>query len=239
MKDAIIAWIKEKTVSCGASGLVFGLSGGLDSCVVAVLARKALGKKNVLALCLPCHSQDQDLVDALTLAKEFDIRTETIDLTDAYESLTGVLPPADRMACANIRPRLRMTVLYYFAKKFNYLVCGTSNKTELMSGYFTKFGDGGSDLLPLGALYKTQVRELARELKIPEHFIAKPPTAGLWPGQTDEDEMGITYPELDDILCRMEAGKKQEAAPAKVARVKRMVESSAHKRGAAEVFRVK
>jgi len=236
MKDAIIAWLREKTASCGASGLVFGLSGGIDSCVVAALCREALGKKKVLALCLPCHSRKQDLRDALALAKEFDIRTSTVDLTESYDSMIRALPKADRMARANIRPRLRMTTLYYFAKKLNYLVCGTSNKTEFMSGYFTKFGDGASDLLPIGDLYKTQVRELARELAIPEHFITKPPTAGLWPGQTDEREMGITYPELDDILCRLEAGKKQKAIPAKVVRVQRMVAGSAHKRGRAEAF---
>jgi NAD+ synthase len=123
-----------------------------------------------------------------------------------------------------------MIVLYYFAKKLNYLVCGTSNKSELMAGYFTKYGDGGSDIVPLGDLYKTQVRKLATELKIPEKIITKPPTAGLWPGQTDEGEMGITYPELDDILNRLEKKKKQILPKAKVDRVKQMVESSSHKR---------
>jgi len=106
-----------------------------------------------------------------------------------------VLPPADRMTQANIKPRLRMVVLYYFSRKLNYLVCGTSNKSEITAGYFTKFGDGASDILPLGGLLKTQVRCLATEIGIPQKILDKAPTAGLWPGQTDGRRMGITYPE--------------------------------------------
>ncbi|MGE5307938.1 MAG: NAD+ synthase [Deltaproteobacteria bacterium] len=237
MKDQIIDWIRRRTRACGASGVVFGLSGGIDSCVAGVLARKALGRDRVLALCLPCHSQEQDLRDALAVTRKSDIRHRVIDLTAAYDSLIAVLPPADRLTRANIRPRLRMITLYYLAKKLGFLVLGTSNKTEIMTGYFTKFGDGASDLLPLGALYKGQVRQLARELKIPEAIIAKPPTAGLWPGQTDEGEMGVTYPEIDDILARMEKGKRQTLSAGKVRKVRGMVECSRHKRVMPEVFK--
>jgi NAD+ synthase len=123
-----------------------------------------------------------------------------------------------------------MLLLYYFANKLNYLVCGTGNKSELMVGYFTKHGDGATDILPIGDLLKKEVRKLARRLGIPERIITKPPTAGLWPGQTDEGEMGITYPELDDILERMENRKSQVLSQDRVNKVKKMIKRSEHKR---------
>ncbi len=230
MHTKIVKWLKREVACAGARGVVLGLSGGIDSCVVAVLARRALGAKRVLALFLPCHSQSQDKKDARLLARKFGIQLTTVDLTATYDTLVAALPAADRMTRANIRPRLRMITLYYFARKFNYLVAGTSNKSEILTGYFTKFGDGASDLLPLGNLYKSRVRELAREIGIPEPIIAKPPTAGLWANQTDEGEMGITYPELDDILSRMEKEQKQVLSADKVKRVKLLMKRSEHKR---------
>ncbi|HRZ14674.1 MAG TPA: NAD+ synthase [Candidatus Omnitrophota bacterium] len=230
MHTKIVKWLKRQVAGAGAQGVVLGLSGGIDSCVVAVLARRALGAKKVLALFLPCHSQPQDKKDARLLARKFGIQLTTVDLTGTYDTLVAALPAADRMTRANIRPRLRMITLYYFARKFNYLVAGTSNKSEILTGYFTKFGDGASDLLPLGNLYKSQVRKLAREIGIPEPIIAKPPTAGLWANQTDEGEMGITYPELDDILSRMEKRQKQVVSADKVKRVKLLMKRSEHKR---------
>jgi NAD+ synthase len=230
MRKKIILWIKNQVKQAKAKGLVLGLSGGLDSCASAALAKEALGQERVLALLLPCHSQKVDLADAKYFARKFRIKTRAIDLTKVYDGLVNILPPADRMTQANIRPRLRMLVLYYFARKLNYLVCGTSNKSEIMAGYFTKHGDGAADILPIAGLLKSQVRELARELRIPEAIIAKAPTAGLWPGQTDEGEMGITYPELDDILSRLEKKKTQVLPGAKVKKVKQMIACSAHKR---------
>jgi NAD+ synthase len=238
MRKKIVLWIKTQVRAAKSKGVVLGLSGGLDSCVVAALAKEALGTQKVLGLLLPCHSQKMDGRDARVFAGKFGIKTKEIDLTGVYDGLIKVLPAADRMTKANLRPRLRMIVLYYFARKLNYLVCGTSNKSELMAGYFTKFGDGASDILPIGDLFKTQVRKLAVELKIPQPVIAKPPTAGLWPGQTDEKEMGITYPELDDILGRMEKAGKQVLPGAKVKRVKELVKSSQHKRCKPETFRI-
>ncbi len=235
MKNKIVTWIKRQVKAARAKGVVLGLSGGIDSCVVAVLAAKALGKKNVLALLMPCHSQPQDAHDALLLARKFGIKTIAVDLSRVYDTLLGILPAADTMTKANLRPRLRMTVLYYFARKMNYLVCGTSNKSETMAGYFTKHGDGASDILPIGDLLKTQVWELARELKIPEPLIVKAPTAGLWPGQTDEGEMGILYSELDDVIARMEKNKRQRLPKEKVVKVKRMIAGSEHKRRRAAV----
>jgi len=209
MRKKIIIWLRKNIRNVQAKGVVIGLSGGLDSCVVTALAKGALGKDRVLGLLLPCHSQKQDLADARLFARKFGIKTKFIDLSEAYDNLIKILPAADQITKANLRPRLRMMVLYYFARKLGFLVCGTSNKSELLSGYFTKFGDGASDILPIGDLLKTQVRKLAGELKIPQAILEKPPSAGLWPGQTDEGELGVTYDELDNILARMEKGKKQ------------------------------
>ncbi len=239
MRKKIIVWFKRKIRNAKAKGVVIGLSGGLDSCVTSALAKEALGKNKVLGLLLPCHSQKQDLADAKLFARKFGIKTKIIDLSDVYDILVKVLPSADRMTKANLRPRLRMLVLYYFARKLNYLVCGTSNKSELMAGYFTKFGDGASDVLPIGELLKTQVRKLAEELKIPQEIIAKPPTAGLWPGQTDESEMGITYDELDNILERRQSRQKQILSLSKVKLVENLIRLSEHKRQKPTVFNLK
>jgi NAD+ synthase len=123
-----------------------------------------------------------------------------------------------------------MSVLYYFANKLNYLVCGTSNKSEIMTGYFTKYGDGAADILPIGGLFKKQVKFLAKELGLPRQIIFKPASAGLWPGQTDEGEMGITYADIDDILERLENRKIQILPKEKVNKVKEMIKKSEHKR---------
>ena len=230
MKEKIIDWIRRQVRGAGAKGIVMGLSGGIDSCVVAALAKEALGGRNVLALFMPCHSHAQDLADALFVARKLGIKSAKIELTKIYDVFLKNLPAGPKMAQANLRPRLRMAALYYFANKHNYLVCGTGNKSELTMGYFTKYGDGGVDILPIASLLKRDVRRLAGELEIPRHIIEKPPTAGLWPGQTDEAEMGITYAELDDILERLDKNRKQSASSAKVARVKAMIKRSAHKR---------
>lgn len=230
MKEKIIVWIKKQVKQAQAKGIVLGLSGGVDSSVVAALAKEAVGKKRVLALILPCHSQIQDLQDAKLVANKLKVKIKMIDLSSIYDSLIVILPKAGSLAKANLKPRLRMLVLYYFSNKLNYLVCGTGNKSELMVGYFTKHGDGATDILPIGDLLKKQVRALAKELGIPRRIITKPPTAGLWSGQTDEGEMGITYPELDDILERIENKKKQVIAQNKVKRVKETIQGSEHKR---------
>ncbi|MBI4981710.1 MAG: NAD+ synthase [Candidatus Omnitrophica bacterium] len=230
MRSKIVNWIKKEIKASGAKGIVLGLSGGIDSSVVAALSKEAVGKNNVLGLFLPCHSQPQDLADAKLLAKNLGIQTKLLDLSNIFDSLTKILPEASPMARANLKPRLRMLTLYYFANKYNYLVAGTGNKSELSVGYFTKHGDGATDILPIGCLLKRQVVALAKELKIPEQIITKPPTAGLWPGQTDEKEMGITYLELDDILDCMYKNRKQSASKIKVSKVVKMHKLSEHKR---------
>ncbi|MBN1812343.1 MAG: NAD(+) synthase, partial [Anaerolineae bacterium] len=167
--------------------------------------------------------------------------TVTVDLTATYDALEAQLPldsQSGGLAAANIKPRLRMVTLYYLAQSHNYLVLGSGNKTELEVGYFTKYGDGGVDLLPLGDLYKTQVWELARELGVPQVVIDRPPTAGLWPGQTDEGEMGITYAGLDRALAAIEAGDAAHIDLATLEKVQGMISRSAHKRALPLVGRV-
>jgi NAD+ synthase len=229
LEQKIVRWMRQQIKESGTKGIVLGLSGGVDSSVVAVLGKKAVGS-NLLALILPCKSNREDIKDAQLVVRQFKIKSKFIDLGAAYESLLKILPKAKRLAQANLKARLRMLTLYYFANKLNYLVAGTGNKSELMMGYFTKYGDGGVDILPIGGLFKTEVRKLAKQLKIPQRIISKPPTAGLWPGQTDEAEMGISYIQLDEILKRIEKKSKQLLSASKVRMVKERIKMSCHKR---------
>lgn len=203
--DKLVRWLRELTEDAGAGGLVFGLSGGVDSAVVGRLCRQAFREQH-LALIMPLHSDPQDLEDARLVARTFDLRTQMVDLGPVYERLVEIVGEsadpggAPNLPLANIKPRLRMTTLYYHANKLDYLVCGTGNRSELMLGYFTKYGDGGVDLLPLGNLLKSDVREIAEHLDVPPRVLAKPPSAGIWRGHTDERELGFTYEELDAYL---------------------------------------
>jgi len=230
MKKKIVNWIRKQMKETKAKGLVLGLSGGIDSSVVSVLAKEAVGKENLLVLILDCHSSKEDLEDAKLIVKKFKLNSKIIDLSKIYDALVKILPKGNRISYVNLKPRLRMLVLYYFANKLNYLVCGTQNRSERQIGYFTKFGDAAADILPIGRLLKKEIRELAKELEIPEYIIEKPPSAGLWPNQTDEREIGITYLELDDILERLENKKRQILPKEKVKRVKLMIKKSEHKR---------
>lgn len=217
----------------GAKGLVFGLSGGIDSAVVAALAKEAVGS-NLIALIMPIESSSSDAEYARAVAKKLKVRVKEIDLSRNYRSLLKVLPKAGGLAGSNLKPRLRMIALYYFANKLDYLVCGTGNRTELELGYFTKYGDGGVDILPIGGLLKEQVRALARELRIPEAIIARPPSAGLWPGQTDEGEMGMSYDEIDAVL-------KCKGAPfpgAKAKKIRDMIKRAEHKRQGPKICKI-
>lgn len=229
--DQIVAWLQEQVTAAGADGFVVGLSGGVDSATTAALAVRAVGAEQVLAALLPCHSQPKDALLGRLVAETFDIPVVTVSLDSTFEALMDALPPSDdRLPSANVKPRLRMTALYYLAQSHNYLVLGSGNKTELLVGYFTKYGDGGVDLLPLGALYKTEVWELARELGVPQEVVERPPSAGLWPGQTDEGEMGISYKELDGVLAAIEAEETDNIDPATLSKVREMIANSAHKR---------
>jgi len=238
MKNKIVSWIRGRVKLSGAKGIVMGLSGGIDSAVVAALCKDGVGRNNLLVLFMPCNSNPQDLRDAKLVAAKLGLKSKLVDLSSVYNNFLKILPSAGGLARGNLKPRLRMNTLYYFANKLNYLVCGTGNKSELMVGYFTKYGDGGVDILPIADLFKRQVRKLAEELKIPQGIITKPPTAGLWQGQTDEGEMGITYNELDDILDKFCNNKKQTASSIKVNKIKRMYRSSEHKRKGAEICHI-
>ena len=224
-------WIEGKVTKAKAEGVVFGLSGGIDSAVVAVLSMRVF-PKNTLAIIIPCHSLEADINDTLDLINKFNIPYKIIDLSKVYDSLIHLLNDKEKegsfkLAEANIKPRLRMITLYYFANKLNYLVVGTGNKSELTIGYFTKYGDGGADILPLGNLLKSQVKELAEYLDIPKKIINKLPSAGLWEGQTDEQEIGISYDQLDKYLKIGKLNNKmiEEKIQDKIAK-------SAHKRTA-------
>ncbi len=235
LADEISAWIRERIEEAGARGAVLGLSGGVDSSVAAVLCKRAVS--DVLGLIMPIHSDPLDEEYASLLATKFDIPVRKVDLAPVYDLLAKILPGGARLPMANLKPRLRMTTLYYFANKESRLVVGTGNKSELMMGYFTKYGDGGVDILPLGGLLKREVRELARELGVPPQIIAKPPSAGLWAGQTDEGELGITYNELDEILSALEKGGDLTAYDGRlVERVKGQIALTQHKRAPLPIF---
>lgn len=211
VESNLVKWLQNKVKNAGAKGAVVGLSGGIDSAVTVRLAQKAFGE-NVLGVIMPCHSKTQDEEDAQMLAEKFSIKHLKYDFSEVFDHFldglkrTGI--EGDRLAEANIKPRLRMTALYYYAASLNYLVVGTDNKSELKIGYFTKYGDGGIDLAPLGSLVKHEVKGLAQKLDIPERIINKKPSAGLWSGQTDEAEMGLSYQELDHYILTGEADEE-------------------------------
>ena len=235
LADDIAQWIATVVHDAGFDGVVIGLSGGIDSAVTAALAKRGL-PDGALGAILPCESDPADAEDARLVAAAFDIPTTEIDLTPAYRALVAVLPDASDLIRANIKPRLRMTALYYLAASRGYLVCGASNRSERMIGYFTKHGDGAADLLPIAALLKFEVRQLARQLAIPDRIIAKPPSAGLWTGQTDEGEMGMTYGLLDAVLRAMDNREMDAVPAAATTRIRQLMAASAHKRGTPPVF---
>jgi NAD+ synthase len=236
--EALEAFLQDHVGDAAAEGVVLGLSGGVDSAVVAALCCRALGPRRVAAYFLPVEwPQSADLKDARAVAAKFKVALKVIDLTAPYVVLSKLLAARDRHAKGNLKARLRMATLYAEAGRRGALVVGTGNKSELLTGYFTKWGDGGCDLLPIGDLYKTQVRDLARKLGVPKPVIEKPPTAGLWPGQTDEGELGITYADLDKVLLGLELKmddaaivKRAGVSLAKVKRVRSRVEATSHKR---------
>lgn len=226
IKDNLVSWLQEKVKNAGLKGAVVGLSGGIDSAVTARLCQLAFGE-DILAVIMPCHSQSADRGDALKVAKKFNLPFVENDLTDVYDHLLDNLNQsgvkADKLAAANIKPRLRMTTLYYYAQAKNYLVVGTDNWSELKIGYFTKHGDGGIDLAPLGSLVKNEVKKLAQLLEIPAEIIEKKPSAGLWDGQTDESEMGFSYKELDRYILRGKAEPEVET------KIKELAVKNSHK----------
>jgi NAD+ synthase len=203
--EEITNWLKKSVFGSGGRGAVLGLSGGIDSAVVAALCKSAFGKE-ALGLIMPCYGEEIEKEHALLAARQLGLPHEVINLDPVFEALLTAVQGApasqagNEPATSNIKPRLRMIVLYYFAARRGYRVIGTGNRDEFFTGYFTKHGDSGVDLEPIGALLKEEVRELALYAGIPREIIDKKPTAGLWAGQTDEEEMGFTYEQLDAYL---------------------------------------
>ena len=218
LAEKLVSWIRERVLASGREGVVLGMSGGVDSSTAAVLCQRAF-PQSTLGVLMPCYSHREDEEHALAVASKFSIPTQTVVLDSAFGTLVKVLPDestdpaASRLAKANLKVRLRMLTLYYFANQLKYMVVGSSNRSELSVGYFTKYGDGGVDVIPLGNLVKAQVRELASFLGIPREIIIKPPSAGLWPGQTDEGDLGFSYDELD---CYLLTGKASDEVKGKI-----------------------
>nr|WP_066635146.1 NAD(+) synthase [Desulfolucanica intricata] len=206
LADRLIQWLKQQLADRKANGFVIGLSGGIDSAVTVALCKRVC-PDSTLGVIMPCHSDPQDALDARLVAEAFNVQVEHVVLDEVFDlmvqKLTGLAfynENAKDLSIVNIKPRLRMTTLYYYAARNSSLVVGTSNKSERTVGYFTKHGDGGADLIPLANLVKHQVRDLAQYLGVPRPIIEKAPSAGLWAGHNDETEMGITYEELDRFI---------------------------------------
>ncbi len=197
----LTGFIKSELNRVGFSKTLLGLSGGIDSAVSLYLSAKALGPENVLALRMPYKtSPSETLKDAQTMIDDLGVQTKTIEITDMVDPLINRYDDMSKVRAGNIMARMRMIILFDQSVAFNGLVMGTSNKTELLLGYSTVFGDSAAALQPIGDLYKTQVRQLAKALGIPEEVIQKAPSADLWQGQTDEGELGFTYADVDQLL---------------------------------------
>ena len=210
--NELVEFLRENFKKAGFSKAVLGLSGGIDSALVAYLLRDALGKENVLAIMMPYKSSNPDSLNhAKLVIEDLGINSKTIEITDMIDAYFKNEKEATSLRMGNKMARERMSILFDYSSKENALVVGTSNKTEIYLGYSTQFGDSACALNPIGDLYKTNIWDLSRYLKIPNELIEKKPSADLWEGQTDEQEMGLTYKEADQVLYRMlEENKKVE-----------------------------
>lgn len=229
-------FLKQMMKESKSNGIILGLSCGLDSTVVTNLCVNILGKEKVHVLIMP-YGNESNTEDSKQFSRELGIDYKIIDIKNIVDPIITKKKIEDVKIIGNIKSRVRMILLYTYANADNLLVIGTSNKSEILVGYFTKYGDGGSDILPIGDLYKTQVRELASYLQIPNKIICQPPTAGLWEGQSDEGELGMKYELLDKILYGIELklnldeiSKDLGIELSMVERVQRMVFDSVHKR---------
>lgn len=242
--------MRDQVEAAGARGLIVGMNGGLDSAVVSCLCQLALPGAVVGAL-LPCQSDPDDEAHARLVAAHVKLPTVTISLDDVYDPLAHALraaaaevprnlvrsepPPEDvrsRIPLSNVKPRLRMTALYFLANRLGCLVAGAANRSELSIGYLTKYGDSLGDLLPIGNLLKGQVRMLARDLGVPAVIVNKPPSTGLWLGQTDEAEIGFGYADLEAYLTK----GPEAVAPALALRIERLIRAGEHKRALVPAF---
>jgi len=238
-ESKIEEFIKICVVNAGAKGAILGLSGGIDSTVAAYLAVRALGSENLLGLILPEKdvTPAEDVKDAENVCNILNIKYEKIDISSILECYSRVLQieKAPKVVAGNLKARVRMILLYWHANLRKLLVIGTGNKTEILLGYSTKYGDAAADIMPLAGLFKKDIWDIAERLELPRGIIEKKPAAGLWPGQTDEDELGITYRDADLILLEIENGTCHEDlvklyGSAKVNLILRKIKSSQHKR---------
>jgi NAD+ synthase len=232
-REILVGFVKSEIMRVGFTRAVVGLSGGIDSALSCVLAAEALGPENVLAVRMPYKASSRDSLDhAQLLIDQLGVQSETIEITDVVEPLINLDPEMSKVRKGNLMARARMIVLYDQSEDFKGLVVGTSNKTEILLGYSTLFGDSASALNPIGDLYKTQVRQLSRALNIPTPIVEKSPSADLWAGQTDEDELGFTYEDADRLLYLLvdqrympqeaiEAGFDEKFVNTMVARIRR------------------
>lgn len=230
LADSIEEWVRNVVSGASASGVVVGLSGGLDSAVSAALCSEALGNENVLGLIMPCGSMKSDTDDGVRTAEHLGLRYRIFDLSPVLQSFieAGELDDSSVMNQANIKSRLRMAMLY--AHSSGKLVLGTSNFSEILVGYWTKWGDGAADLLPIGRLYKDEVRKLASTLGLPRWIIERVPSAGLWPGQSDEGEMGVSYKEIKAYF------QKEQISAEAASKIKKMIKFTEHKRNPTVYF---
>jgi len=243
VEERLKGFLTEYLEASGAKGYVIGLSGGVDSSTTAALAVRAVGSRRVVGLLMPDPSSTpkEDVEDALSLAESLGIEHYVIPIDRAVSALTSSIPlydPSDRVALGNLKARTRMLILYYTANRRDLLVLGSGDRSEILLGYFTKYGDGGVDLLPIGDLYKTQVRRLALHLGLPKNIAMKPSSPRLWPGHKAEEELGVRYEEADQILYALYDLKLEPRRAAEVTglplelieMVIKRVESTAHKR---------
>jgi NAD+ synthase len=228
--DRFVAWIKSVVGNAHAGGIALGLSGGIDSAVLCGLCVEAVGSSNTLAVVMPCYSDRRDAADALMVAEKFRVRHTVAVLDKAFDFMrsrafhSGGNGAKQRLCEGNLKARLRTAMLYYIANQTGYLVAGSDDRSETYVGYFTKYGDGASDFAPLAILTKTEVRELAKELGVPDDIIRKPSSPGLWYGQTAEGELGVTYSEIDAFLSG------QEISPGAREKIELLHKNTEHKR---------
>ncbi|MEB3816559.1 MAG: NAD+ synthase [Desulfurococcales archaeon] len=228
----LVKFLRDTLEATGAKGYVIGLSGGVDSSTSFYLALKAVGKDRVQALILPDSmvTKKEDVEDAWSLAKQAGVRVHRIDIAPIVDTFKGSLPiyegdDVDRIPLGNLRARIRMCLLYYYANKLNYLVLGTTDRSEWLIGYYTKYGDGAVDVEPIIVLYKSQVRRLAAHLGVPERIAFKPSSPGLWPGHMAEEELGVSYDHVDLVLHAVfDLGLKPEEVPRETGVPERVVE---------------